>query len=224
MKNLLFITTLLFGLLLFSCGAESNHTTEGNQSSTLYVLLDYTEGQEYNFTLTDLINKSGMPSSIVIQPIRDLSFSESETINFTFEDHSGNDFVKRNKEKKAIKDGQVKLKSIVDNMNSTYSGKELKYSSIVSPLADVIDLATPNDVVILFSDMLENTKDINYRKSTKDAIMTDLQSRIVDNKLRVMAVVKPFRPTDDRIMRETLKVWKIFFKNTSITFNHYNNI
>lgn len=236
------IITFLLSLLCFcSCtnpGEVLPNPTANAQESvestapivgTAYVLLDYTEGQNYsNLTLNKIMatvfNKN--INMIKIQPIRDLSFNKFVSLNITPpEDHSGSSLMKERKAKKALADNNLKFKSIITDFNILYSGTELNHSAIINPLCDVLHKAGINDHVIIFSDLLENSNGVNFRGKSNGYIVkhfTDLDCS--SEKTYVTAVIEAFRPQDDPKMRRALKGWNDYFSTTETLFTYVTNI
>ena len=211
-------------LILFFIGCKQTDNSSVTPPSTGYILLDYTEGQSYDINYKDVNNMASKYNVILgdvyLTPIRDQSFSTSGHIELiSKEDAHGSSMVAEGLAKKALEEGTAKLSSLVSGFNKKYSGTELDHSSIVNPLCDCLKNARSNDIVFLFSDILENDFGVNYRRMTPEEITSHLNSKCKSN-TTIIAVVQAFRESDDEYLRATIPAYEAAFSN----FHYVTNL
>lgn len=220
-----YIYLLVFPLLLCiaSCG---NTPKETPIIQDVYILTDYTEGQNYEITFDEVRKhtKGVTIQNITLIPIRDISLPHSSTLSLEIEDHSGNAHVKRKKEQEAITNMEGAFTRILTSWNSEYSGKEMPHSAIVQPLGDVIDRANSGDYIFVFSDLLENTERINFRKINTEKIKSFLDDNLPIKDVNIIAVVEPSRKSDDNLIRQSIQGWKQHCEGKSTSFKYLTNL
>jgi len=210
---------ILFTVFMMSC--KDSIPSSPVQKGTAFVLLDYTEGQEYSVSFDRVkswADKIGTNiESIEVMPIRDQSLSTYDIIDLSSHiDAHGSSFLESQAAQDALNKGTEKLSVSVQAYNTKYSGKELAKSSIVNPLCDCLKKSGNNDIVFLFSDILENDFGINYRDMSPEDISKHLNGTCRSN-TTIIAVVEAFRDSDDGYVREAIKGYEASFPNFKYT-------
>lgn len=218
MNKILFILIIL---TLTMCKAPEGDHMPSPASGTAYILLDYTEGQEYDVSfdrVESAAHKNGINlTELQVMPIRDQSFSTFDLVDLTsHNDAHGSSYLEKLNAQDATNLGTKKLSTIVQGYNSKYSGTELKKSSIVSPLCDCLKKSNSDDIVFIFSDILENDFGINYRNMKEEDIVDHLNS-VCKSDTKIIAIVQAFREQDDANIRKVIPAFEKAFKNFNYT-------
>lgn len=223
-KNLM----LLF-CLLFLIGCSENETPI--QKTDLYVYLDYTEGQNYHSVEADLDNYLKImhvtdeePSNygtIKLFPLYDIGSTPSSTVKL----NKGKSKMESNRylRQQEVDKFKTKVMEKVEAMNAQYSNKHLKKSHIVQPLfkgfAKIEKSKADRKVVLIYSDMLENSKIANFHKGIKtDKLMATLQQYWTTEDLSDLEVyiVHPIDKGNDQKIQTSGDFWKSFLTNKGL--------
>lgn len=211
--------------------AKKNFASNGeavNVTGTAYVLLDYTEGQNYNVDMSRMLGTLMSPNinKISITPIRDLSFGKHHDIYLSVKKgHSGNRLIEENRAKKAMNDASIEFDDIMFTLNQQYSGKEMSHSAIVNSVCDIVSNAKSSDYVVIFSDLIENNQEgVNFRSFNESKITDYLKENCQADSTRVLAVVEAFRPKDNIYMRKCIRSWQKYFEGQGTIFSFTTNI
>lgn len=212
---------LLFILLVLACNEPVPLKTD------LYVYLDYTEGQQYDFDKEEVekylslmeakSEHSRNAGSIKIFPLYNLSSSKSVTVKLKegkskFE---GNRYLRQ----KELKEFTTKVLDKIGKMNETYGGDELEASHIFNPLNNgfkkLLKSNADRKVVLIYSDMLENSKVANFHSNSaneKTLLANFEEVGGVDDLSEVeLYIVYPIDQKNDAKIRKRLSVWEQYF-------------
>ncbi len=213
----MFLCSLFF---LVACNEQPPQKTD------LYIYLDYTEGQTYNSIEADFDNfltlmnvSEDHPSNygtIKFFPLHDIGSTPSSTVKLK----EGKSKLESNKylRQQEIDKFKTKVLAKVEAMNSQYSGKELKKSHIFQPLCKGFSKLEKSDadhkVVLIYSDMLENSNLANFNKGIKESSLTkafDKQNTIEDLSELEIYIVHPINKKNDQKIQASGEFWKSFF-------------
>ena len=220
MKNYLIFASLF--LLLIGCNTAPPTETE------LYIYLDFTEGQDYTQQLEeDLDNYAALMGiedggsanygKVKVLPLHDLSSAKSKTIKLKQgkSDMERNEFI-RKKETDKFK-GQ--LLDLLQELNTNYTGKELKNSHLFEPICKGIKKLNKSDadrkIILIYSDMLENSDIANFHsKSGSTEKWTNQFNEACDPEdaadLEIF-VVYPIDKNNDEKINKAADFWASYF-------------
>lgn len=218
MKKLMVLCCLFF--LMASCNEQPAEKTD------LYVYLDYTEGQNYSNIDADFEKYLELMKvseehprnygTLKIFPLYDVGSTPSSTIKLK----EGKSKMEGNKYLRKQEVDKFKAKAIakVEGMNSEYSGKQLKQSHIFQPLAKGLKKLEKSDadhkIVLIYSDMLENSDLANFHKGIKEEALTnsfDESFPIEDLSDFEFYVIHPIDKKNDQKIQKSGEFWKSFF-------------
>lgn len=167
---------ILMSLFIFTLGCNTSPPTE----TELYIYLDFTEGQDYSTQITqDLDNyaellqvgENGSPNfgKVKIFPLYDLTSARSKVVKLKKgkSEFEANEFL-RQKELDKFKN---KLVASLMEMNATYTGTALNNSHLIEPICKGMQKLNKSSadkkVVLIYSDMLENSTVVNFHGKSK---------------------------------------------------------
>lgn len=217
MKKLMFLCCLFF---VMACNEQPAEKTD------LYVYLDYTEGQNYSNIEKDLDKFLELMQvseehprnygTLKIFPLYDVGSTPSSTVKLK----EGKGKMEGNKYLRQQEVDKFKAKAIakVAGMNEQYSGKQLKESHIFQPLSKGLKKLEKSDadrkIVLIYSDMLENSDLANFHKGIKEEALTksfDESFPIEDLSDFEFYVVHPINKKNDQKIQKSGEFWKSFF-------------
>jgi len=167
MKNLM----ILMSLVLFTLGCNISPPTE----TELYIYLDFTEGQDYSQQITEdldsyaellQIGENGSPNfgKVKIFPLHDLSSARSKTVKLKAgkSEFEANKFIRQ----KEVDKFKTQLSTALMEINEKYTGTSLNNSHLIEPISKGMKKLNKsnadNKVVLIYSDMLENSSIANF--------------------------------------------------------------
>lgn len=171
MKNIILLFPLLF---LLCCTQEKTTNTD------LYLYFDYTEGQNYEQIMQQDVEKylqlmsisehSRNYGTLKAYPLHDVSASVNHSVKIK-EGKSqleGNRYVR----KKEVDQFKEKLHTKLAALNQSFQDTPLENSHIYSPICKGFNKMQNSDadqkIVIIYSDMLENSDVANLHRSNVD--------------------------------------------------------
>ncbi len=174
MKNLL----ILMSLFLVTLGCNTSPPTQ----TELYIYLDFTEGQDYSQQLNqDLDNyaellqvgENGSPNfgKVKVFPLYDLTSARSKTVKLKEgkSEFEANKFLRQ----KEVDKFKTKLSTALLEINETYTGKALNRSHLIEPICKGMQKlnksAADRKVVLIYSDMLENSTIANFHGKSNNS-------------------------------------------------------
>ncbi len=172
MKKLSLFLCILFVL---SCSTTPPVKTD------LYLYFDYTEGQDYRTRIVEDaeaylellgISEMGSPNygTVRMYPLYDVSSARSKSVKLKAgkSEMEGNKYI-RDKE---IDKFKTKLLDLLETLNEENSGKSLDNSHIYLPICKGIKKLNKSDasrkVMVIYSDMLENSDLANFHSKNRD--------------------------------------------------------
>ena len=230
MKNIFFLILILTS---FSCQEPPATNTE------MYIYLDYSEGQDYSEQVhkdldkyLELMNVSTEQNrnfgKIKIYPIHDIGTTESKTIKLK-EGKSkmeGNRFV-RNKE---IEKFKTKFVEGFNLINSNFAGEALSNSQIFRPISKGVKKLNKSNadrkVVIIYSDMLENSDLVNLHNAKVD--YEALKDKFNDTKTIddvsecEFYIVHPLDKKNDAKIRNAGALWVKYLTEKGLDEDNYH--
>lgn len=220
MKNLIILISLF--LFTFGCHTSSPIETE------LYIYLDFTEGQDYSKQITEdldsyaellQVGEIGSPNfgKVKIFPLYDLASARSKTIKLKKgkSEFEANQFLRQ----KEVDKFKTKLSTALMEINEMYTGKALKRSHLIEPICKGMQKLNKsnadNKVVLIYSDMLENSNIANFHgknsnpKNWRKQIDTACGPEDVSD-LNIFVVYPIDKKTDKKISKAE-KFWTEYF-------------
>jgi len=204
----------------------------------LYLYLDYTEGQQYEFgeeevsQFLQLMNiregTSRNAGVLRIYPLYDLASSRNARIQMK----KGKSKLESNKfvSEKELKKFSQKVRSKIEDMNAEYGGEELKHSYIFQPLQKgfkkLSNSTADHKIVLIYSDMLENSQVANFHtaKLDKSALLNRLEqaSSIEDLSEFEIYIVYPVDQKNDAKIQKRLSIWEQYFVNKGLDSDQFH--
>lgn len=204
----------------------------------LYLYLDYTEGQQYEFgeeevnqflQLMNIQDGTSRNAGVLrIYPLYDLASSRNVRIPIK----EGKSKLESNKfvREKELKKFSEKVKSKVEEMNAAYGGEELKHSYIFQPLEKgfkkLTNSSADHKVVLIYSDMLENSQVANFHTAKLDegALLKRLEqaSNLEDLSEFEVYIVYPVDQKNDAKIQKRLAVWEQYFVNKGLDSEQFH--
>lgn len=218
MKKIIWILPLFF---LLSCQQEKVLNTD------LYIYFDYTEGQSYEQVMQQDVSKylqlmtisehSPNFGTIRLYPLHDVSASVTQSVKIK-EGKSkleGNRYVR----KKEVDQFTEKLNTKLLNLNQQFQGTPLKHSYIYTPICKGLkkmqNADSDNKIIIIYSDMLENSEVANLHRNNVN--FKDLQSALTEHcdcgdLMDIqLYVVHPVNKKNDHLIRQSAGLWQQYF-------------
>lgn len=216
-----FLWAIILLLILAGCSESPPKQTD------LYLYFDYTEGQVYE-DIADDVDKylelmqledgaSANYGTVKLIPIHDLGAARKATVKLKpgKSKMEGNRYL-REQEVDAFKS---KLLDKVAEMNERYGGKPLSGSQIFEPIRKGVKKLNASDanhkVMVVYSDMLENSSLANFHKTGKDheAMMAKFEAKkgIDDLSDIEIFVVHPIDKNNDAKIQASGDFWKDYF-------------
>ena len=204
MKTTITITAVLIAILLVvSCTTVKPTTTE------VIVLRDITQTSLANPNATeisrffDLSSNPWNGATFHFENITDVSYNPVNEVKVTAKDEWLSNELARTKEIKVFND---RISEIITNSEKDTIGKNASsiYVPLVMKLNELSQSTSERRVLIIYSDLMENTKDISfYTKKTinllqtnSDAITKQFEAMQAINNLQGIQVYFIFQPTD----------------------------
>lgn len=220
MKNLL----LLMSLILFTIGCHTSPPIE----TDLYIYLDFTEGQDYSHQISEdlgnyaellQVGENGSPNfgKVKIFPLYDLASARSKTVKLKKgkSEFEANKFLRQ----KEVDKFKTKLSTALLAINDTYTGKALNRSHLIEPICKGMQKlnksTATNKVVLIYSDMLENSTIANFHGKNNNT--KDWQQRIdaacdpEDVADLAIYVVYPVDKKNDGKITKAAEFWTAYF-------------
>lgn len=220
MKNYL----ILFCIFLLAIGCHTTPPTE----TELYIYLDFTEGQDYSQqfaedldTYGELLNleEAGSPNfgKVKIFPLYDLASARSKTVKLKKgkSEFEANKFLRQ----KEVDKFKTQLLNSLTEINEKYTGTALNNSHLIAPICRGIKKLNKSKanrkVVLIYSDMLENSEIANFH--TKKGLRTDWTHQIdaacdpEDVSDLAIYVVYPVDKKNDAKITHAANFWTNYF-------------
>lgn len=215
---------IFMSLVLVTLGCNTTPPTE----TDLYIYLDFTEGQDYSHQLTEDLDsyaellkvaENGSPNfgKVKIFPLYDLGSARGKTVKLKKgkSEFEANKFL-RQKEVDKFK-GEL-LTSLLE-INEKYTGTALNNSHLIKPISKGMQKLNKsnadNKVVLIYSDMLENSPIANFHGKSSNT--KDWQMRIdkacdpKDVSDLEIFVIYPVDKKNDGKITKAAEFWKDYF-------------
>jgi len=215
---------LLMSLVLFALGCNTSPPTE----TELYIYLDFSEGQDYSTQITqDLdnygelleIGEEGSPNfgKVKIIPLYDLGSARSKTVKLKEgkSEFEANKFLRQ----KEVDKFKTQLLASLTEINERYKGKALKRSHLIEPISKGMKKLNKSNadrkVVLIYSDMLENSTIANFHGKSKNwkdwSARIDAKCKLEDVSDLERLVVYPINKKNDGKITKAAEFWMAYF-------------
>ncbi len=229
--------TILCMLLLAGCKSESDNNSLS--SAAIYIGYDVTEANAqapmFNHEKTleaidEIANISGQPSTgvyIKVFLINDLFLTDE----FEFELGQGGTFENPLLRKKVSDKFLTKLESTVSSIDTISTGKKQTrlYLPVCKQLNDLAAKDADRKVMILFSDLLENSRSTSFynKKLDVEQVHSQLAGECgLDTSVSGVSVqvVSTISAKNDAYVENAAIVWRSYFEKHGIEFKQTSNL
>lgn len=229
MKKIIWFLPMLF---LWSCTQEEVVNTD------LYLYFDYTEGQNYEqvmaqdvdkyLQLMDISEHSRNYGTVKVYPLHDISASVNQTVKIK-EGKSqleGNRYVRQ----KEVNQFKEKLGGKLTSLNESFKNTPLNNSHIFAPICKGFKKLQQSDtnqkIVIIYSDMLENSNVANLHRGKVDyaelAATLDETCNCGDLMDIQLYVVHPVSKPHDQLIRQSAGLWQQYFQGKGLDSKNFH--